>query len=50
VPPGAVVATEPASVDADCDNGAALYGTRGSRRIYEHAAYRLEEVARPARK
>jgi hypothetical protein len=37
IPAEAVVATEPASVDAHYDSGAVLYGTLGSRRRHEHA-------------
>ena len=44
------VATDPTSVDADCDNGAALRGMRGIRRGGEAADCRLAAVARPARR
>src|SRR5918995_777320 len=49
-PAGNVVATDPASVDADCDNGAALRGTRGSRRGDGDADRWLGAVARSARR
>src|SRR5215218_8275073 len=49
-PASAVVATVSASLNADCDNDAAVYGTPRSRGDGGDADHRLEEVARPARK
>jgi len=39
---GAVVATDPVSVDADYDNGVTLHHATRRRRSYEHAAKRVE--------
>src|ERR687890_426967 len=36
-PLAAVVATDPTSGDADCDNGATVHGTRRSQRVCERA-------------
>jgi hypothetical protein len=38
---GSVVVTEPASVDADCDNGTVLHGSSRFRRSYNLAVKRL---------
>ena len=45
-PAGNVVATDPASVDADCDNGAALRGTPRLRGRDGGTAHRLAREAR----
>jgi integrase len=44
-PVDAVVATDPASADADCDNGSVLRGMCGSRRGDGDAAHRLARAA-----
>ena len=43
-PAGPVVATDPASADADYDNGAASRDMRGSRRSYDLAVKRGVEA------
>jgi hypothetical protein len=42
---GAVHATDSVSADADCDNGAVVRGTRGSRRGCERATPHVTHVA-----
>ena len=45
-PPGAVVATDTESVNADCDNGASLHGTPRLRGYGNNAAHHIACGAR----
>jgi multidrug transporter EmrE-like cation transporter len=45
---GAVAATDPASINADCDNGAALHSTHGFRRCATPADRQLVRVIQSA--